>query len=278
MYIDSHAHLDSKQLVSDRELLLLRAAAAGLTHIVTIGNGEGPHDMGCALQIAREVEASRATGEQLPKVLPTAGVHPHEAKLLDHAVRTVMHSLAADPEIIAWGEIGLDYHYHHSPREVQEQAFIEQMALAAEFDLPIIIHCRPTEGSSDAFEDLFRLLTEHWQGRRGILHCFTGGVAEARRALEMGFILSFAGNVSFPKMQQIRDAAAYVPDTLYFIETDCPYLAPVPFRGKRNEPAFVTETARHIGEVRGLSGEAVGEQAAANFHQFFRAYARTANL
>jgi TatD DNase family protein len=278
MYIDSHAHLDSKQLTPDRDAILQRAHAAGLSHILTIGNGDGPAEIDCAVAIARQINDLRSNGAQAPQILASAGVHPHEAKMVDDAARAKMRQVAANPSVIAWGEIGLDYHYHHSPRDVQEQIFVEQLKLAAEFDLPIIIHNRPTEGTSDAFDDLFRLLREYWQGRCGILHCFTGGVAEARIALDLGFVLSFAGNVSFPKLQQIRDAAGFVPDGRFLIETDCPYLAPVPHRGKRNEPAFVTETARHIGQLRGVSGESIGELAAENFLRFFRAYNRSKHL
>ena len=278
MYIDSHAHLDSPKLAHECEAVLLAAHAAGVIGVLTIGNGDGPAEIDCALKIAEEVAAKRTTGERLPQVWASAGVHPHEAKMVDDAARQKMRAVAADPNVIAWGEIGLDYHYDHSPRDVQRSVFEEQLALAAENDLPVIIHCRPTDGASDAFDHVFAALAGHWRGRRGILHCFTGGVAEARKALDLGFALSFAGNVSFPKMQQIRDAAAFVPDDTLFIETDSPYLAPVPHRGKRNEPAFVRETARHIGELRGVSGEAVGEQAAENFRRFFRAYQRTRDI
>jgi TatD DNase family protein len=278
MYIDSHSHLDSEQFAADRDAVLVRAQEAGVGHILTIGNGDGPATMDCALKIATETLQSREAGEKLPCVLASAGIHPHDAKLLDDAARPVMRRLAADPNIIAWGEIGLDYHYNHSPQDVQQQAFVEQMQLAAEFDLPIIIHCRPTDGSTDAFDDLFRLLRRHWQNRRGILHCFTGALAEARIALDLGFVLSFAGNVSFPKLQQIRDAAAFVPEDRFFLETDCPYLAPVPYRGKRNEPAFVTQTAEHIGKIRGISGAAAGEQATSNFRNFFGNYQRTRSI
>jgi TatD DNase family protein len=278
MYIDSHSHLDSEQFAADRDAVLVRAQEAGVGHILTIGNGDGTATMDCALKIASEIAERRETGEKLPLVFASAGVHPHDAKLLDDAARPVMRRLAADPNIIAWGEIGLDYHYNHSPQEVQQHAFVEQMQLAAEFDLPIIIHCRPIDGTSNAFDDLFGLLRQHWRDRRGILHCFTGGVAEARIALDLGFVLSFAGNVSFPKLHQIRDAAAFVPEDRFFIETDCPYLAPVPYRGKRNEPAFVTQTAEHIGKLRGISGAAAGEQATSNFFTFFRQYQRTRSI
>lgn len=278
MFIDSHAHLDSPKFAADREAVLLRAHAAGLTHILTIGNGDGPSTMDCALDIAVWADAKRNAGELLPKVLASAGVHPHDARLVDDAARKLMRAHAADPRIIAWGEIGFDYHYDNSPRDVQQSVFIEQMQLAAEHDLPIIIHCRPSDGTTNAFDDLFRLLREHWTGRRGILHCFTGDANQARSALELGFNLSFSGNISFQKMNQIREAAAFVPDDRFFIETDCPYLAPVPHRGQRNEPVFVTETARHIAAVRAVSADAIGEQTTANFIQFFRQYARSASI
>jgi len=278
MYIDSHAHLDSPKLAAEREAILLNAHASGIVGILTIGNGDGPADIGCALKIAHEVARRRALGERIPQVWASAGVHPHEAMMVDEAARTMMRAVAADHEVIAWGEIGLDYHYDHSPRKVQQGIFEEQLALAAGFNLPVIIHCRPSDGKTDAFDDLFAALQQHWRGRRGILHCFTGGVAEARKALDLGFMLSFAGNVSFPKMSQIRDAAGSVPDDAFLIETDSPYLAPVPHRGRMNQPAFIPETARHIGELRGVSGEAVGEQAAENFRRFFRDYERTRNI
>lgn len=269
MYTDSHAHLDSPQFAADRDAILLRAYDAGVTQILTIGNGDGPATMDCALKIATEVAQRKELGERLPQIFASAGIHPHDAKLLDDSARPIMRQLAADPNIIAWGEIGLDYHYNHSSKDMQQQAFIEQMQLAAEFDLPIIIHCRPSDGTADAFDDLFNLLRQYWQSRRGILHCFTGGVIEARIALDLGFVLSFAGNVSFPKMPQIREAAAFVPADRFFIETDCPYLAPVPLRGKRNEPAFVVQTAAHLGQLRGISGGEVEEQATINFLNFF---------
>jgi len=278
MYLDSQAHLDSEQFAPDREAVLARAYEAGVTHVVTIGNGDGPSDMDCALNIARVSEQARAAGQAIPQVFATAGVHPHEAKLVDDAARHKMRDLAGHPHIIAWGEIGLDYHYNHSSPELQKSVFVEQMALAAESDLPIIIHCRPTENSTDAFDDLFALLDEHWRTRQGILHCFTGGVEQAREAVGRGFLVSFAGNVTFPKLQQIRDAAQFVPDDSFLIETDSPFLAPVPFRGKRNEPSYVTRTAEYVSQLRGTSGEQIGELALDNFRRFFRRYQRTHDI
>ena len=163
--------------------------------------------------------------------------------------------------MIAWGEIGLDYFYDHSPREVQQQVFVQQMELARAAKLPIVIHNRPSQDSDNAWEDFFSLIEQHWSssGLGGVLHCFTGNPAQAKRALDLGFMISFSGNVTFPKAQQIRDAAKEVPLDRMFIETDSPFLAPVPYRGKRNEPAFVKEVARQLGELRGLSTEEIGE-------------------
>jgi TatD DNase family protein len=174
--------------------------------------------------------------------------------------------------VIAWGEIGLDYYYDHSLRETQKQVFIRQMQLAASAKLPIVIHCRPSEGSDNAWDDCLGLIHEQWaaKGLGGVLHCFTGTWPQAKRALDMGFLVSFAGNVTFPKAQQIRDAALEVPIDRMLIETDSPFLAPVPHRGKRNEPAFVVETARKLGELRGLTAEEVGQQTTQNFRRFFK--------
>ncbi len=173
--------------------------------------------------------------------------------------------------MIAFGEIGLDYYYDHSPREIQHDVFLKQLELARGAKLPVIIHCRPSETSENAWDDCLRLLEEHWasSGLGGILHCFTGSLEHANRALYMGFMISFAGNITFPKAQQIRDAAKDLPLERILIETDCPFLAPVPYRGKRNEPAFVKEVARQIGEIRGLATEEVGLQTSNNFYRFF---------
>ena len=184
--------------------------------------------------------------------------------------------LAADAKVIAWGEIGLDYFYDHSPRDVQQRVFLQQMELAREAKLPIIIHCRPSDNSENAWDDVLRMIRENWasSGLGGVLHCFTGSVDHARSALDLGFMLSFAGNITYPKAQNIRDAASMAPLDRMFIETDSPYLAPVPHRSKRNEPAFVVEVARRIGELRGLSIEEVGRQTTQNFYRFFNGLAR----
>ncbi|HEV8524359.1 MAG TPA: TatD family hydrolase [Terriglobales bacterium] len=261
MYIDSHAHLEMPQFDADRDAMLERARAAGVQAVVAIGSGTGPGSLDCGIKLA----------EQHPWVYATVGIHPHEAKLATEPDFAQLEALAKRPKVIAWGEIGLDYFYDNSPREVQRQVFIRQMEMARAAKLPIVIHCRPSENSEDAWDDLLRLAREHWasSGLGGVMHCFTGNVPQARAALDLGFLMSFAGNVSFPKAQNIREAAKEVPLERMLIETDSPFLAPVPHRGKRNEPAFVKEVARHIGELRGLPAEEVGAFTSQNFFRFF---------
>jgi TatD DNase family protein len=262
MFVDSHAHLDGERFDSDRENVIARAREAGVQAIVAIGNGDGPAQVDCGIRLA----------ETYDFIYATLGIHPHEARLADDAAYQNMDRLARHPKVIAWGEIGLDYYYDHSPRGVQKEVFTRQMELAAGAKLPIVIHCRPSEASDDAWEDCLGLIQSHWapKGLGGILHCFTGSWPQAKRALDMGFMISFAGNVTFPKAQQIRDAALEVPLDRILIETDSPYLAPAPHRGKRNEPAFVRETARKLGELRGLRAEDLGRQTTRNFYNFFK--------
>ncbi|HZR27280.1 MAG TPA: TatD family hydrolase [Terriglobales bacterium] len=262
MYIDSHAHLEMPQFDADREAMLARARAAGVGTILAIGSGTGPGSLDCAIKLA----------DQYDFLYASIGIHPHEAKLATDADFDEMARLVANPKVIAWGEIGLDYYYDHSPRHVQKDVFIHQMELARLAKLPIIIHCRPSDNGENAWSDCLRLLDEHWasSGLGGILHCFTGSLAHMQAALDIGFMISFAGNVTFPKAQNIRDAAKQVPLDRMFIETDSPFLAPVPRRGQRNEPAFVPEVARQIGELRGVVTEQIGEITARNFRAFFR--------
>ena len=262
MFVDSHAHLDGKQFDSDREQVIARAREAGVRTMVAIGNGDGPPTLDAGVGLA----------EQYEFIYATVGIHPHEAKLATNDSYAEMERLARHPKVIAWGEIGLDYFYDHSPRDTQKQVFIRQMELAAAAKLPIVIHCRPSNDSDDAWQDCLRLIEEQWapQGIGGILHCFTGTWPQAKRALDMGFMISFAGNTTFPKAQQIRDAALEVPLDRMLIETDSPYLAPVPHRGKRNEPAFIKETAAKLGELRNLSAEEIGHQTSRNFYKFFK--------
>jgi len=264
MYTDSHCHPENKRFDSDRAEVFARAKAASVSTMLAIGNGDGPGTgtFDCAIKLA----------EQYDQVYATVGVHPHEAGLARQEDFDELMSLSRHSKIIAWGEIGLDYFYDHSPREVQQRVFLQQLELAKAAKLPIIIHCRPSDNSQNAWDDLLRLLGDNWQssGLGGVMHCFTGTVAQARASLDLGFMVSFAGNITYPKAQTIRDAAGMVPMERMLIETDSPYLAPVPRRGKRNEPAFVTEVASQIGELRGISPEQTGHQTTENFYRFFR--------
>jgi TatD DNase family protein len=287
MYVDSHCHLEGPKFAHDREQVMMRAREAGVEALLAIGNGRGPDDVACGIRLtgrwamvdggwqqqvpasARADTSERTDGLQ---VYATIGVHPHEAVLAEERHFAEMEKLARYPRVIAWGEIGLDYFYDHSPRAAQQRVFVRQMELARAAKLPIVIHNRPSDNSDNAWQDLFRLLNEHWasSGLGGILHCFSGTVAHARTGMNLGFMISFAGNVSYPKAVSIREAAAQIPLDRMLIETDSPYLAPVPHRGKRNEPAFVAETARHIGALRGMSGDDVGAATSQNFYRFFK--------
>jgi TatD DNase family protein len=267
MFIDSHAHLEGTRYDHDRDEVLARAKRDGIEAYLAIGNGEGPETADCGIQLAEKYDGR----PEYPRIWASVGIHPHEARLANEAADSKMLGWARHPRVIAWGEIGLDYFYDHSPRDVQKEVFRCQMELAKTAKLPLIIHCRPSDRSENAWDDCLAMIAEHWtkSGLGGILHCFTGSAAHARRALEMGFMISFAGNVTFPKAQPIRDAALIVPLDRMLIETDSPYLAPIPHRGKRNEPAFVREVARQIGELRNLSAEEIGEQTTRNFYTFF---------
>jgi TatD DNase family protein len=261
MFVDSHAHLDGEPFRTDREQVLARARDAGVETIVTIGNGDSPASLEAGIQLA----------ERYDFIYSTIGIHPHDASQANPGLFARMEQLAKRSKVIAWGEIGLDYFYDHSPPDVQRRVFVCQMELARSAKLPIVIHCRPSGSTDDAWEDCLRLIAEHWaeSALGGVLHCFTGTWKHAQRALDMGFMISFAGNVTFPKAETIRRVAARVPVDDFLIETDSPYLAPVPYRGKRNEPAFVTETARQIGELRSMSAAEVGSATARNFYRFF---------
>ncbi len=272
MYVDSHAHLEGRRYDTDRDDVLARAKQSGVEAYLAIGNGDGPDTANCGIQLAEKYDGN----PQYPQIWASVGVHPHEASLANHDADAQMLQWAGHPKVIAWGEIGLDYFYDHSPREVQKTVFWQQMELARTAKLPLIIHCRPSDDSENAWDDCLAMIAEHWSaahltssGLGGILHCFTGSVEHARRALDMGFMISFAGNITFPKAQPIRNVAQMVPLDRMLIETDSPYLAPIPHRGQRNEPAFVKEVARQIAELRGLTAEEIGSRTAQNFHNFF---------
>ena len=265
--IDSHAHLDSPRYDEDRAALIERAWEAGVRGILSIGIGDGPADMHRALEISRAFAGRPNT----PKIWATAGVHPHEARLSDEAAYAKLDSLLQEPEVLACGEIGLDYFYDHSPRETQKAVFSRQMEIAAGRRKPIVIHCRPSNKSTDAWDDTLTMLHDEWArtGLGGVLHCFGGEMRHAREAMEGGFLISFAGNVTFPKAQAIRDVAVELPLESILIETDAPFLAPMPNRGKRNEPAWVKEVAMAIAGIRNLDPDEVVHQTTSNFGRFF---------
>lgn len=267
MLVDSHAHLDSPRYDEDRDALLARAWQAGVRTVLSIGIGEGPDTMHRALELSREYAGRPET----PRIFASAGVHPHEAQLCDEAALTKLDALLKESEIIACGEIGLDYFYDHSPRETQKTVFRRQMELAAANKKPIIIHCRPSDNSANAWDDTLEMIESEWapNGLGGILHCFTGEWDHARRAMDCGFLISFAGNITFPKAQPIRDVAAQVPLDRMLIETDAPFLAPVPNRGKRNEPAWVAGVAEKLGEIRSMPTEEIAFRTSKNFYRFF---------
>jgi len=254
--IDSHAHIDFPQFAEDREAMFDRARAAGVENILAIGTGPGPEKLDAAIPYA----------EQHDWIYATIGVHPHEAKLVTPEHLRRLTELAKHPKVIAWGEIGLDYFYDHSPRDVQDRVFRDQLALAHQAKLPIVIHCR------DAWPDTLRVLEAVWKptGLGGILHCFTSTMEDAQRGLDMGFLISFAGNSTYPKAANIRDVAKALPLEKILIETDAPFLAPQGYRGKRNEPAYVGEVAKAIATVRNLATEQVASATAANFRRFFK--------
>ena len=265
--VDSHAHLDSPRYDADRDELLQRAWQQGVRTILSIGIGDGPDTMQQALKLSK----TYAGKPGIPRILATAGIHPHEAQLADEAAFQKLDGLLDSPDVLAVGEIGLDYYYDHSPREQQKQVFAQQMEIAAARRRPIIIHCRPSDGSTNAWDDTLTMIEDNWVGTNlgGILHCFTGEWEHARRALDRGFLISFAGNVTFPKAESIREVAAKVPLDRMLIETDAPFLAPLPHRGKRNEPAWVGRVADKLGEVCGVPAELVASSTANNFFRFF---------
>jgi TatD DNase family protein len=252
MFVDSHAHLDDPRFDEDRDAVIQRAWDSGIRKILTIGNGGGPDQMGCGIPIA----------ESRDWIYTSVGVHPHDAVKVEERHYSLIENLAAHSRVLAVGETGLDYYYDNSPREIQREVFRRQLALANKLNLPVIIHTR------DADDDTIALLKE-MNPSRGVIHCFTSGEKLADFVLEIGFYISFSGIVTFPRAQTLAAVAHRVPPDRILVETDCPYLAPVPHRGKRNEPAFVADTARFLAQIRGMSIDELATLASANFDTLF---------
>ncbi|HEX8129320.1 MAG TPA: TatD family hydrolase [Pyrinomonadaceae bacterium] len=257
MFVDSHAHIDGTEFDADRDEVVARAREAGVVAILNVGTGD-PH--------GTDLERAVRVAEQYEGVYAAVGVHPHDARLFDDGAAGRVYELARSSErVIAWGEIGLDYHYDNSPREVQREVFARQLRMARALNLPVIIHSR------EADAETVEILRAEWDGagRGGIMHCFGGGYEMAAGVLELGFMISFAGNVTFKKAEALRDVARRVPVERLLVETDCPFLTPVPFRGRRNEPARVVETARCLAELHGVEVAEFGRITTGNFQRFF---------
>ena len=267
MLVDSHAHLDSPRYDEDREEMLRRAAEAGVGAVLSIGIGEGPADMQRGLEICREFNAR----PEMPKLYASAGIYPHNAPEADEAALAKLDGMLAQPEVIACGEIGLDYYHEGAPHPVQKEGLIAQLLIAAKRRRPILIHCRGSNETADAWEDLFEVLDEHWAatGLGGVMHCFGGSWEQARRSLDLGFLISFAGNVTYQKAQPLREVAARVPLDRILVETDAPWLAPNSLRGKRNEPAYVVQTANLLAELHNVHAEEVAASTTRNFCRLF---------
>jgi TatD DNase family protein len=257
MFVDSHAHIDGEEYDADRDAVVLRAREAGVRAILNVGTGDPQ---------SGAFERAVRVAEAYERVYAAVGVHPHDAKLFDEEAEERLRRLAhGSSRVIAWGEIGLDYHYDHSPREVQREVFRRQIRIARELGLPVIIHSR--EADDDTVSILREEMTD--EGKRGIMHCFGGGAQMAVGVLELGFMVSFAGNVTFKKAEDLRDVARLIPLERLLLETDCPFLTPVPFRGRRNEPAHVREVAECLAGLHGLTTEEIGRITSENFGRFF---------
>lgn len=248
--------------------MLRRAAEAGVGMVLSIGIGEGPQEMHRGLEVCREFNGQPG----MPRLYASAGIYPHSTPEIDDAAIAKLDALLAEPEVIACGEIGLDYYHEGAGHEVQRAGLIGQLEVAAARKRPILIHCRGTNEGSDAWNHLFLVLDTYWRhtGLGGVMHCFGGGPEELRRSLDLGFLISFAGNVTYSKAQNLRDVAALAPLESLLVETDAPWLAPGPMRGKRNEPAMVVHTARTLADLKGVSEEEIAEATTRNFFRLFR--------
>ena len=235
MLIDTHCHLDMEAFDSDRDEVIKRAFEAQIKYIINVGSDREGNIRGLDLSA------------KYPNIYSASGIHPHDAKMLDESLYNELKKWVRQPKVVAVGEIGLDYHYMHSPKGVQVEAFIRQIALARETDLPIIVHSR------EAHNDTLRILREEATDITGVLHCFSGDIEMAKKAMELGFYISIAGPVTFKNAANLKEIAEFIPDDFLLIETDAPYLTPVPMRGKRNEPSFLTYTAQVISEIRGVA-------------------------
>ena len=257
MFIDSHAHIDGPEFDADRHEIIERAKAAGISTILNVGTGD-PH--------SGAFERAIELGQKYDSVYTAIGTHPHDARLYDDKAEERIKTLVQNEHVLAWGEIGLDFHYDNSPRDVQVAVFKRQLRAARECNLPVVIHTREAESET------IDILRTEYDGatRRGIFHCFSGSKDLAQRGLELGFMISFSGIITFKKAEELRAVAQAVPLDRLLIETDCPYLAPIPYRGKRNEPAYVVEVARCLAAIHGVDSDEIARVTSQNFRRFFK--------
>jgi TatD DNase family protein len=259
MFIDSHAHLDVPHYDADRAEVINRALEAGVEMMLEI----------CGSDVSKgSLDVGLKLAEDYPFIYAAVGVHPHEASLYDESLEKKLLAMSEHEKVVGWGEIGLDYHYDNSPRDMQRRVFRRQLGLAIERRLPAIIHTR--EAEDDTIQILRECLANAGGDKiGGIIHCFTGTQRLANVALEIGFHISLSGVITFKAADELRDVARSVPIDKVLIETDCPYLAPVPYRGKRNEPAYVRATAEKLAELNGLSVEEIARSTSGNFKRLF---------
>ena len=256
--IDSHCHIDSKEYDSDRDEVVQRALDAGVGLMLNIGTGD-PH--------SDDFKRAVAVAEKYPQVYTSVGVHPHDAKLYDDAAeRHLMDLVKSSDKVIAWGEIGLDFHYDHSPRDVQREVFRRQIRTARSLDLPIIVHSR------EANDETIEILEAECQGddfKGGIMHCFGGTIEMIQAVVPLGFLISWAGNVTFKNADDLREVAEIMQLNKMLVETDCPFLTPEPHRGNRNEPAFVVDTSKYLSDYIDVELPSFANQTTQNFLDFF---------
>ncbi len=259
IFVDSHCHIDGEAFDADRDEVVERARQVGVEMMLNIGTGN-PH--------TNDFERAVVCAENYANVFTAIGVHPHDAKEYDDPAEEHLIDLAQSSEkVIAWGEIGLDFYYDHSPRAIQKEVFRRQIRTAEELNLPVIIHSRDAD---DETVEILRSECSAKEFRGGIMHCFGGTSEMAKDLMDIGFLISFAGNVTFKKAENLREAARVVPLEKLLVETDCPFLAPVPFRGKRNEPSFVVHTAKFLAEFYEIELEKLAKQTTENFEKFFK--------
>lgn len=254
--VDSHCHIDGPEFSEDLVGVLDRSSEAGVKAMLCVGTGDVMKG-----EVERAVKVARVNRN----VYAAVGVHPHDASTYDEEVEKRLCELADDPKVVAWGEIGLDYHYDHSPRDIQQKVFKRQLQLAIDRSLPVIIHTR------DAEEDTISIL-ESFRGEprlRGVMHCFGGSLSGAKAYLDLGFLISFAGNVTFKKAEALREVAKAVPVERMLVETDCPYMSPEPLRGRRNEPSHVVHTANVLAGLHSMEPDELGRITTRNFEKLF---------